>query len=76
MSEGYFDKRKRELTESNPTLQKRAAMTTQEKRLGAIETMARSLKEGAEKTGREVTYTEARAEAVRIAERTFNKHDK
>lgn len=71
----YFERRKARATEASSTLQRRRLMSRDEKRLGAVESMARKLKDGAEKAGREVSYDAARTEAARIAERTFRKHD-
>jgi hypothetical protein len=72
----YFERRKREDRESNSTLQRRKQMSTDEKRQGAIEKMARDLKEGAYKGGVEVTHDEARRKALAIGEKVFKKHDR
>lgn len=71
----YFNRRMKEDRDSNSTIQRRRTMSTDEKRLGAVEKMARDLKDGANKAGKDVSYTEAHKEAVRIAERTFGKAD-
>jgi hypothetical protein len=72
----YFYRRKAENTESNSTLQRRKMMTVDEKRQGAIEKMARDLKQGAEKVGKEVTFESARREALRIADKAFKRDNR
>jgi hypothetical protein len=72
----YFERRKQYHTESNSTLQRRRMMTTDEKRQGAVEKMARDLKQSAERVGKEVTHESARREALRIAENAFKKVDR
>ena len=68
-----FDERMKERRESNSEIQRRAKMTKHEKSVEAIDYFTKEIKSNAERGGREMTETQARSEAVKIAERSERK---
>lgn len=71
-----FDERMKELRDSNSEMQRRAKLTRHEKATETIDYFTKEIKSNAERAGREITETQARSEAVKIAERAERKTGK
>lgn len=71
-----FRERLRERDKQDSHLQQRKRMTQEERSRGAVEVVANNIKQFNEQNGREVTYEQARKEAVNIANQVDRKNNK
>lgn len=71
-----FRERLKERDRQDTHLQNRKRMTQDERSIGAVEVVAKNIKEFNEQNGREVTYEQARKEAVNIANQADRKAGK
>lgn len=73
--ESYFERKMRQDREANSTIQRRRTMSRDEKRIGAVAKVAREIKKSAHQSGKDMSYSDAHAQAVQVAEKTFGRSD-